>query len=366
MGSVDSGYAWTRNPIVLRADFSPASDPAGGSLSISLGAEKVYEGKFSNPLELDVSEIIDARVPYLPDAGDWSGEALIPITEDPGDLSDMTALCVADYGGAQAEWEFLALPGGISRQAFREFSAGNTDVFAKRFLSLSCNFFLTVRSASSLMSIKETELCPLYFLVNRERDFLAVKASVGGSIVFSNLQPGVYALDLNELRRRFVEEHDVLPSVFSVYKGVDTLACRIVIEKAEASKERYVVKFRNSLGVFEAIEMVGALWENPEFEEGAVFSRADSVAGGFVRGRERIEMARSLSLSTGFKNPSEAMLLMDMVASEEAYLLGWRDWPVKVIPSMEDASVRARPDVPQSFVVKLDIADSDSNILHGI
>ena len=66
------------------------------------------------------------------------------------------------------------------------------------------------------------------------------------------------------------------------------------------------------------------------------------------------------------KRPDEVRFLMDMIGSEEVYLLDLTPTPLKVIPSVEEFTYKPRPDTPEKFTLKLEIADSETNIMQEI
>lgn len=332
-----------------------------------MSGTNIYEGRFSPPTNLDISEIIDAHIENFWEPSESNTEPIVEIY-DSGTLEDNKVFVLAEYATYEDELEFTAIPGGISKQNFRRLAELGTDTFLSRFLNPKCNFFLTTRTAGWCVVVKETELYPLYFLTHQHNAQIDVVETVTGkTLTFDNLDIGVYALDLNALRRKFMTVHRVIPNIFDVYMA-GVFSCRIVVERSDISKERYRLKFRNSLGVFEIIELTGKLSISPEYEaaEDATFKRYDSVTGDFYSMRERIERSQTITVETGVKRPDEVRFLMDMIASEEVYLLGCTDLPVRVIPSVEEFSYHPRPDSPEKFSIKLTVADSETNIMQDI
>lgn len=366
--NVTSGYAFARNPIIIRDSFpADAFDKRGGKLTIIMSGTNIYEGRFFPPLNLDISEIIDANIWNFPEPPENNTDPIVEIY-DYGTLADFSIVVVSEYDGYESERSFLAIPGGISKQNFRRFVNLGSDVFDSRFLNPKGNFFLTTRTAGWRIIVKETELYPLYFLIKQHQEQIDVVETVTGkTLTFDRLGPGVSALDIDALRRRFMAEFRVIPNIFDVYMA-GVFSCRIVVERSDISKERYRLKFRNSLGVFEIIELTGELSISPEYEEAeeATFKRLDSVTGDFYTERERVERRQSVIVETGVKRPDEVRFLMDMIASEEVYLLDLTPLPVKVIPSVEEFKYRPRPESPEKFSIKLAFADAETNIMQDI
>jgi hypothetical protein len=97
-----------------------------------------------------------------------------------------------------------------------------------------------------------------------------------------------------------------------------------------------------------------------------VFNRYDSVTDDYYSARERVSRPQSISIVTGSKRSDEVRFLMDMLSSEEVYLLDMISIPVRVIPSVDEMQYLATPDEPAIFTLKLDIADTETNIMQEI
>lgn len=365
---IKSGYAFSRNPIIIRDSYpSDAFDKNGGSFSVMLDGTNIYEGRFFPPMEIDLSEILDAYAYYFREPPENNENPIIEI-EDNVDLDCRKCYITAEYDSYESEGEFTVIPGGVSKQNYKRLLATGQDAFTARFLNFKNNFFLTTRTAGWRVILKETELYPLYFFVSQqEEQVTAIETITRTELTFDRLYPGVYALDINALRRRFMSESRVIPNVFDIYMA-GVFSCRIVVERSDISKDRYRLKFRNSLGVFEIIELTGDLSITPDYSEAedATFKRYDSITGDFYTDRERVERKQSITVETGVKRPDEVRFLMDMIGSDEVYLLDLTPFPLKVIPSAEEFTYKPRPDAPEKFTLKLEISDSEINIMQEI
>lgn len=365
---IKSGYAFSRNPIILKEDF-PLADSGldGGAFTVDIDGTVIYEGRFYPPLCVDLSEILDAYVSFFPEPPEDNSDPLVMI-EDAEELACREFTAAFEFAGEETEFSCTVIPGGISRQNFRRMVSTGQDIFSARFLNPENNFFLTTRTAGWRIVMKETELYPLYFFVTESAGEMSVKELATGSVLtFADLAPGVYALDIDALRRRFMSSKGIIPNLFDISMG-GLFSCRIVVERAAMSRDRYRLKFRNSLGVYEIIELTGPMSVSPDYSEAgeASFMRHDPVAGGFFSDRERVERRMSVTVETGVKRPDEVRFLMDMLGSEDVYLLGFGQYPVKAIPSVDGFSFSPRPDKPENFKLKLDIADSETNIMQEI
>lgn len=372
--NVKKGIAFSKNPILLRSnltydDYNPI---VGIPFNVYIASmSKYYTGRYNQPFSVNISEIVDAYAYNIgePRVGAPCENGVILI-EDIADMGERKVYVDITEDNLD-EWECYIIPGGVSRQNYRRFSRLGTDAFEARFLNLANNFFMTTRTAGWRIVLKETELYPLYF-INME-DFLdmTVVERVSGKNLEQQgvFEKGIFALDVDAMRKQFFDEYGVLANIFDVFRG-DPLrySCSIVIERSEAARERYRLKFRNSLGVFEIIELTGELTITPDYAaaDEARFSRYDAVTDDFTTDRERIARPQSLTIETGVMRPDNIRFLMDMIGSEEVYLLDLSELPVKVIPSIEELNYKPRPEAPQKFTVKLQVAEDETNIMQDI
>lgn len=364
--------AFTGNPIIMRDTSRFDEQPAAGyPFKIDLAGQRVFDGRFNYPYYINVADIVDAYIKPLPEpdpAKTVPGGPFI-LVEDENEVAGREVL-VRFEGEFDEELAFFALPGGISKQNYRRLGGpfASRDIFTERFCADDTNCFLTARTAGWRIVMKETELFPLYYINDYEGDvFTFVEKTTGQSWEVDDLYRGIYALDVHALRRIFFESVGVLANVFDIYHR-NKYACSLVIEQTEAARERYRLKFRNSLGVFEVIEITGEATITPQWDKAddAVYKKYDSLTDDFISARERIERKQKITVGTGVKRPDETRFLMDMLGSDEVYLLDLTGLPLRVIPSADEFVYRHRPETPQSFMLNLELADSETRILQEI
>lgn len=358
-----SGLAFTRNPIRLQRH---SSDPGGVKaypFTVSLAGEVFFKGRFDYPADIDLSGIVDGYASYFRDA-ESTGDPLIEIADE-AVLRENEVRIICN-GADDFQGGFIALPGGVSRQNLKKVPR-QSDIFEERFLNPAANFFLTTRTSGWRLVVKETELYPLYFIVDAATALKIEEPEAGASLTVNTGAAGVFALDLEALRQKFWKQEFILPNVFDVHRGENHI-CRIVIGQAPESPQRYWLKFRNSLGVFELIELTGEATIAPSWEdaEDVVSKVYDSTAHMYSSSRDRLEVSRRITVGTGNKTPDEARFLLDAIGSEEVYLLGLTYGPLKVIPSLENLTIQPAGADPQQFSIILDIAENEVNILEEI
>ena len=348
--------AFTRNPVCFADNGLPGPTRR---FDVSVGDCPVYNGRYAAPAVIDVAEIAEAHVDPVP-----SPEG-IPV-DDAGvmlrleDETQFEARLVAVTGddGEPLMPEFFAIPGGISPQNFRRLKELGTDIFAARLLDKRRNFFLTTRTHGWRIVIDELEVYPLAFVCLHAEDAeIAVKAAgTEHSVTAGTVMRGIYAIDINAARRKIASDCGFLASVFDViYDGYT--ACRIVIRETAPERETTLVRFRNSMGVFELLHLSGEKEAGAAPEEaGEDLKRYDSTTGRYVGMSRRKTMTRTLTVSTGFRTDEEIRFILDMCASEEVYLRDRAGW-VRAVPSMEKMSIRSPQLKPESVKVTLTIAD---------
>lgn len=371
--NVKKGIAFSKNPILLRSsltvdDYNPIT---GIPFTVyASGMNQRYVGRYNQPFSVNISEIVDAYAYTI-------GEPIMSYhingvreVEDEGTMSERMVYVDITEDNLD-EWQCLIIAGGVSRQNYRRYARMKTDAFEARFLNNANNFFMTTRTAGWRIVMKETELYPLYFISLEDFLYMTVVERTTGKTLIQegNLDSGIFALDIDALRKQFFDEYGVLSNSFDIYKGDPSqYSCSIVIERSDPARERYRLKFRNSLGVFEIIELAGELTITPDYAEAdeARFSRYDAETDAFTADRERIPRPQSLTIETGVMRADNVRFLMDMIGSEDVYLLDLLELPVKVIPSIEELKYKPRPETPQKFTVKLQMAEDETNIMQDI
>lgn len=352
---------FTRNAIPVAVKINPGTN---GVVEISRNGEYVHKFHLSKSTVLDVSEILDAFTPELRDPlecnryGDW-----VYIIEDSGQFAKRTfSVGLPDVD--KVIQTICAFRGGISRQNILRYweLSEDADVFSGRLLVANNNFFWTNRSADWRFRIPETELEPLIFIkVNDVPESMELKTEFG--VYEAGLdRMGVFALDLSILRSKIIEEKNALCNIFEVWRG-GKFACKITIEEAPSAIERATLRFRNSLGVYERFDLVGQMREKiTQNAESSSFMRYESSTMEFIKHRLRQWTKRSYENSILIPPPDKQALLLDMLSSDEVWLLSSDNPPCRVIPSVEELNFDVRQTKPEKVNIILDCIFDDSNI----
>ncbi len=364
---IASGHVFTRNPLMLNMSMR-------GKCVFSIYGQgytreqPAYQGEFAAPDTINLAEFIEAIIPPIDDPGEQ--DAMITYG-----LHDGSITIEADDGSQEPlSWQVIAHQGGVSKQNYRKFCQAGTDIFAARFLNPACNFFFTTRTHDWRINIKETELYPLVFFYPLQGT-LALCDIISGNTVSlpaihgeTDYHGQLCALNLKAVRQHFLNEYGSITGAFDVLVD-DKPAARIAIQEARPQHERYRLKFRNSFGAFEIIELTGEAQWAPDFDDQqdeGFNKRYMPDIDDFSSWRQRLSVTTVIKVSTGYKTNNELHFLLDAIASDECYLLDIDGDPIKVIPSAEELNYPHRPNSPQAFDIELRPADSDTCIIDNI
>lgn len=358
-----SEFAFAGNPIRVIDSRQANNSGSAAEYSVSMGGKVVYRGRYSPPADIVVSDIAEAYAPYLPDAA-ASGEDPLILIESAAELSLRTLKL--ELESLEEIYSAIVFPGGVSRQNFRTYISMETDAFRARFCNYHWNFFLSTRTPDNTLVIPEDEMHPLFFILDKMEE-IEIRHNVDSSVIRYQPERGVYALDIQALRRRFMREFNVLPSVFDVYVSRDR-ACRIVVERSAPVAESYRLKFRNSFDVYEIITVHGELTAKPEenSDDSREVKTYDPVVDDYTSGRLRGNVGETLSASIVVSGTSRLKFAMDMLQSEEVWLLDGYEDPVRVIPRQNGLSFATNHLEPIKLMFEMEVCEQDQRFMPEI
>ena len=359
-----TGHVFTRNPLMLSM---PRAVPCVFSIYGQgyTSANPAYVGEVTAPAVINLAEFIEAIIPPIDDPGE-QGEIISYGLHD-------GCVTIAVDDGSQEPYTFQinAHLGGVSKQNFRKLIQTGTDIFAARFLNPACNFFLTTRTHDWRLNIKETELYPLVFFYPLEGG-LSVRDIVSGNTISLpatnnnvDYRGKLCCIDLKAIRQYFLDEYGFITGAYDILVN-DTPAARIAIQESRPQRERYRLKFRNSFGAFEIVEITGTAQLTPAFENGEDtidYKRYQTDIDDFATERQRAEMSNVVKISTGYKTNDELLFILDAIASEEVYLLDLGAEPIKVIATADELAYDVHANRPQAFDLVLTAVDNDACIM---
>lgn len=220
--------------------------------------------------------------------------------------------------GSDYSFEGVAFKGGITKSDFKTLADNGFDIFSYRLGSYFNQFLFTTRTHSNEIRVRETELHPFVF-INPGLDFVFKSESENTLTVTPDTSEKVCVLNFQAVREKFQELYNEIPKQIEVLVAGE-VSFKIIIEPGAISEEKYLVRFLNSLGAYECIEVVGRLIHTPEFgdeNKHSVLNEYDF----FEDRRNRVSSRKTMKVETGYKHRRELPFVLDMIKSDEIYFI---------------------------------------------
>lgn len=350
-------YALVNNPIPVSINL-----PKGGArirMQVIYEEEVIYESVYNilKSIKIDISDIL---------------QTIVSVKD-----RDMTEISFCDDSEQQCEYEikltelfngetelfsgkYIAVWGGVSK-----FFSRNTPIDNYIEYKLSGNAALTTRTNGKIIVWRETEIVPLKILGSPDLQVhIASPANhvYACPIVQSSKKLAIYTLNILEIRKKFFSDFDELPAYLSfLFNGV--LSFILVFTPGAVSANRYLLRFRNSLGCYEQLEVTGKAELSTQFdsEESFEYSYWDQDVMDYAASNQRKQGMVLITAETGFKDRDELMFLRDMLASDDIYLIDSSGLKSKVLVSSEDFKIPAVIEEPVSVPLKIKFADTEQS-----
>lgn len=347
--------ALSGNPIKL--DIS-SSSPV--TYTIYDGDSQIFEGSGEEgSFYVFIDEILDS----IMSSTRYTGLETNIILETSGNLKEYR-IETTNAEGNKVTLQHKVLLGGISKRAMRHLHQEGSNIFTFKLLNAAGNFFMSTRSETRTLIIRETEIRPLLFIASKTE--FTITVSDGLSKVITGMNVGrCYALNIKALRKYFWDSENILVNHFEVITN-EGKAVTIIIVPANVEKERYYLEFLNSYGAYECIEVTGKPTLDRDTGEEETYGKYDELVNDYIESRERIHSVDTIHVQTGFKTSQELMFLLDMISSDEIYLLGYEDREIKVNASADSLAVAKTMNQPQSLPITLRFADSEKHFTQAL
>ena len=169
----------------------------------------------SAPFSVDLSDVAEGCTVPFPEVPE-SDSVFIPVVSQQG-LSDYTMTvnlrpeAGADSSTRAGSISLTLVPGGVSYRNWRRLQELGMDPFTHRFLNPAANFFLTSRTGSWRIVVRETELYPLYFIMP-DAGTVIIRERLSHKEYAMSLGKGVWALSITALRLHFLDQEHILAS----------------------------------------------------------------------------------------------------------------------------------------------------------
>lgn len=341
-----STYVLAGNPLKLSVQCDGMC-----SYKVYVGTQLVYDGRMAGNSYVFIQDIIE---PYLHSQVFYNSDARLII---PATGNGLSCSVVVECSEDVSTINFKAYLGGVSRSVLRSIGQGN--IFTDRFLTSSGNIFFSLRSESDLLLIRETEISPLLFIYPSSGT-LSVRCN-GESITLAGTAGALYALNIEAIRKAFFADYDFIGSFFEILKS-NSLVISIGITPSSVSKDRYYLRYLNSLGAYEVIECSGSAEREAEFDDDCSYDVYDPVVDGYVRKRDRRRSRQTVSVHTGLIDEERLILYQDLLSSEDVTLLGYHGCDHKVVPQCDDLTAVIRGARPPFLTIRLTLCDDDDHL----
>ena len=337
-----TGKALSGNPIKLSV-----STDGVATYTVAIGGVTVFTGSGTGNFYVFLNDIIAPYVtPQLCSNAD--ARVLIPIS---GQYADVTVTVTDDASGS-AERTLTAYYGGVSKQTWREL--GNTNIFTTRFLAQT-NFFFTSRGNSEYITMRKSEVSPIPLIVPS-----GMQAKHGtDSLSISGTQGSFAALNVSRLLANWQSTFGYTPDFLDIY-GNGGKACSLQFVSALLSKDRYLVRFVDSLGCYSYVEFCGCARQGIDEVNDGIYGLYDDSTDSYQQLRARTETRGIVSMNTGYKTEEELIYLQELLRSEDVALIGYKGSDRKVTATCDGYEVAIASFEPGNITFDFHFSDLDT------
>ncbi len=293
---------------------------------------------------LDIADII---APYM------SADYYFP---EPGSDEDLrTRSSASQYRVIAGDYKFTgyALPGGVSGRMLRYLNTQGITMFDYRLLNPFVQFLLTTRTNGSNIRMRRRELTTVYFVYPTSGPII-IRSNTGGSYQIWSTLGFLVGLNLLRILSAMPEPANINQITFYVQ---DKESFRITLIDT-LSESYHLLRFRNSLGVFENLELTGRGTKKPELSENS-YLKYDPVVNTLVKARKRETITETMEIASGYRSAADINFIYDLLSSDEVYLVvNGMNYPCIVT---SDLTQQTRQITPESVVLRIEMIDSGSN-----
>lgn len=323
--------------------------------------DNIYTGSVeAGTTDIHIDEILQELLPAwsfrdIPE--NQQNNRVVPV----GIYRDYT-ITVTNTQGNRTTLSHTIIPGGVSKDTLRALVSANNNIFNFKLLNPSANLFMTSRTNGQFIVMRETEIMPLVFLYPSGN-----MRVVAGDITLdipAGTERRPYALNIPAIRKELFDSNR-LYNRFDIYFD-QNYSATVLLTPGAVTNARYVIEFLNSYGVYERVEVTGSINLEPEADEESIYSVYDPVVNDYVEKRDRRPSRNILQVESGFKTQEELIFLIDMLASEKIFLLGYGEQPIECTASAEDMSIALVSREPASLHITLRFVDKDTHFTHSV
>lgn len=211
----------------------------------------------------------------------------------------------------------VAFKGGVNNDTLAVMGKEGYDIFSYRLGSHFEQFLFTTRTHSKIVKLRESELYPFVFI--HPGIDISFKSESGEITVPAQAEDTICVMDVEAIRLNYFYQFSETPDNIEVWTAGEK-SFTIQILPSHISEERYKVKFKNSFGAYEVIEVVGTANHEPQLSEPDIYQSLTEF-GFYSDRRDRLSIQDIIKVETGYKSKEEILFIRDMVCSEETYFI---------------------------------------------
>ncbi|MDR1544435.1 MAG: hypothetical protein LBS50_08540 [Prevotellaceae bacterium] len=262
-----------------------------------------------------------------------------------------------------------AIKGGIPLEKFLELEQQNINIFESRFQNIDSLFFFTNRQfKDNTLILRQSELTDICFFtknsyyVSGESYLYQIRA---GENFFEFGLRTYYDekwkfIDLKAIYSELAPSDNILqvwtsPRTSSNPSVYDDWSKKFIIQVLPdpISEERYLLEFRNSIGVLEKILLNGEIDKNPEFSDTEFYQSNENnfLQNKYFRGKKR----EKIKISTGYRLAQEIEFMQDLLLSDEVFFIDENTGAKRAVNvTAEEFKWKYRQNVPESVMLTID------------
>ena len=225
------------------------------------------------------------------------------------------------------------------------------------------NFLAVARPGGNTVVVRETEMLPVMFFAGEHgvNHFQIRAVGPNETVDFSYTGEdslAAYLIDFEAIRFSVFDGHITLCNIFEIWgdENAHEPLCRYVIERSEPCRERYYLRYLNRWGMWERIEVNGALTYKATESESGDYKVYNVATSRFSRRKDRQAQSFSVTIKAKVENREREDLLNEALMSGDIYLEGFGDAAMRVISAsvVEGSAVNDSPVVRE---VRLELSD---------
>ncbi|TFD95548.1 hypothetical protein E2605_11925 [Dysgonomonas capnocytophagoides] len=345
-----ASFSLAGNPVLFEIETDSA-DPVDVLVEVNGSSVNLiaypYPKNLSYTADIEISDILKAH---------FDQDTSVP---DDNIIVSALADFVLDYSVTigTSKVELHTINGGISDQLALVLDEYGMDAFSYRLESTDRSFLFTTRTNSPNIILKESEVFPFIFL--HPGQSISFKTANNRVITTPSMTKGTACLmDINTLRKTFYDLYKEVPTYFQILVE-NSYTFDITVTPNRISEDFHLLRFRNSLGGFEQMEITGRPYFTPEISDDYSWKKLNSRRT-FETRKERNEISHKLTVETGYKTGDELFFLMDILSSDQVYLVS-RDESIRrcMVKASSDIKIPFPVITPQSIALEISLLVSE-------